>query len=97
MLVAIIYSSDGFEKMDVPVPYLDGSGCPPTEFMKMVLIEIRTESHFMKMVLSPALNRLSGYGCKSMVMRIFFALCYLNAALYLVNMFLLIMTAIIII
>ena len=97
MLMAIIYSSNGFEKMDVPVPYLDRSGCLPAEFMKMVVIEIRTESHFMKMVLPPTLYRLSGYGCKSMVMRIFFALCYFNAALYLVNMFLLIMTAIIII
>ncbi len=72
--------------MNMSIPNLNCASGFSTEFMKVIFIKIGPEFYLMNMIASADRNRLPGYCCKPMIVRIFFRLRNSNAALDFMDM-----------
>ena len=89
----IILRSQRFQKVNMSVPDLYGTGGIAAKLMEMILIKISAELNKVNMISASYGDCLSGHSGKTMVVRFFLRLSYLNASLNLVNMLLIMVGA----
>ena len=87
MAVSILLRRLCLGKMNMPAAaHVDRAAGPAMELMKMSLIKISTEAHFMHMVAVSQRNRFTAYRCKPVVVRISVRFRNLHAAHKLMHM-----------